>query len=503
MFECVDMCWRLLLMRYCCGITMATKKPGPSKKEKKLQEGFDISKKEIEKLKEEIKSLNKEVASLNKALNDEDVETIKDQCLKFRLTVGDLHPSVLDWFNKSNSKNTKDYKIRRLHEAVRIGLLAQMQGRIGHAMNSYREHLSEEMSILKNYTNIFEQKFLTDNKFKTDQEETVKLVLAEYIQSQNYADSVRVTGTTADGDGNKTGDILATIMHAESTHNLAIEVKFATDYPQGGVASKANKATSYRAQTDTSISQIIESRKNRKSRYAMIVLDKSLNIHSDTPEIHFIPEAQGVIVKVDLLANEYSNLEIAYDLLRQMTVSSIPIDLDFAVLEYLLTDLSTVLGRQKRITEVSKDIIKQLEESHKKNLDKVITISAMFEAELKAMQVAISQTTRMMKQWLKTGNLSADDAFETYMKSKAQAEWTVEKMKHTEMLDLHQKMIREKIKHEEESQTVSKPEKKKTEGKATKVDYGSMTVPELKVLLKAAGKPVSGTKAKLIARLNE
>ena len=47
------------------------------------------------------------------------------------------------------------------------------------------------------------------------------------------------------------------------------------------------------------------------------------------------------------------------------------------------------------------------------------------------------------------------------------------------MLDLHQKMIREKMKHEEESKTVSKPGNKKTEGKATKVestktDYGSI-----------------------------
>ena len=34
-------------------------------------------------------------------------------------------------------------------------------------------------------------------------------------------------------------------------------------------------------------------------------------------------------------------------------------------------------------------------------------------------------------------------------------------------------------------------------------DYASMTVAELKELLKAAGKPVSGKKADLIARLNE
>ena len=38
---------------------------------------------------------------------------------------------------------------------------------------------------------------------------------------------------------------------------------------------------------------------------------------------------------------------------------------------------------------------------------------------------------------------------------------------------------------------------------SAEVDYGSTTVPELKELLKAAGKTVSGKKDELIARLNE
>ena len=35
------------------------------------------------------------------------------------------------------------------------------------------------------------------------------------------------------------------------------------------------------------------------------------------------------------------------------------------------------------------------------------------------------------------------------------------------------------------------------------IDYSSKTVAELKELLKAAGKPVSGKKAELVARLQE
>ena len=487
---------------------MAAKKKEPSKKEIKLKGKLDDSKNEVKELKKDITSLKRKITTLEKKLKENDVETIDDKFLNLRLTVGDLHPSILVWFNEPSSSNTKEFKVRRLHEAIRIGLLAQMQGRIGHAMNTYKQHLDEEMSLLRNYTNIFEQRFLLDPKFKTDQEVTVKLALADYIQSQNYADSVQLTGTSADGDGNKTGDLLASIQHNGSSHDLAIEVKYAKDYPKGGVGSKTNRKTAFRASGDTAISQIIEARKNRSSRYAMIVLDHSLNIHSTTPSIEFIPEAQGIIVKTNLLANDFSDLEIAYDLLRQMTISSTPIDLDFAILEYLLTDLNTVLGRQKRITDSSKKIIEQLEKSHKSNMEEVISISSMFEAELEALQVTMTQTTRFMKQWLQTGNLSADNAFETYVKKKANAEWEVVKMKTQEMLEFHEILTREKNELTEQSQieptdTKTDIEEKDTEVESTKTDYESITVADLKELLKAEDKPVSGKKAELIARLNE
>ncbi len=52
---------------------------------------------------------------------------------------------------------------------------------------------------------------------------------------------------------------------------------------------------------------------------------------------------------------------------------------------------------------------------------------------------------------------------------------------------------------EEDSESSLEDEETKSED----VDYSSMTVAQLKELLKAAGKPVSGKKAELIERLNE
>ena len=125
------------------------------------------------------------------------------------------------------------------------------------------------------------------------------------------------------------------ITHNGTNHNLAIEVKFATDYPQGGVESKSNVKSTFRTDTDTSTSQLIESRMNRDSRYSIIVLDHTLNLKSKTPEIVFHPDAQGFIVKVNLLDGDFSPLYTAYEVARAMTIASAPINLDYSVLEYL------------------------------------------------------------------------------------------------------------------------------------------------------------------------
>ena len=54
-----------------------------------------------------------------------------------------------------------------------------------------------------------------------------------------------------------------------------------------------------------------------------------------------------------------------------------------------------------------------------------------------------------------------------------------------------------------EEATVEAQEEQPPEDSEASTDYESMTVAELKELLKTAGKPVSGKKADLIARLQE
>ena len=61
----------------------------------------------------------------------------------------------------------------------------------------------------------------------------------------------------------------------------------------------------------------------------------------------------------------------------------------------------------------------------------------------------------------------------------------------------------EAIGEESDEEVVNEEEIESESSETVEVDYSSLTVSELKELLKAAGKPVSGKKAELIERLNE
>ena len=61
----------------------------------------------------------------------------------------------------------------------------------------------------------------------------------------------------------------------------------------------------------------------------------------------------------------------------------------------------------------------------------------------------------------------------------------------------------EVIEEESDEEVVNEEEVESESSETVELDYSSLTVSELKELLKAAGKPVSGKKAELIERLNE
>ena len=121
-----------------------------------------------------------------------------------------------------------------------------------------------------------------------------------------------------------------------------------------------------------------------------------------------------------------------------------------------------------------------VEMDHGPTLDEIHAEEARKEAEVKAKKAAA--LAEAMAEEEAEGDDDAEEAEE--------ADEAVEEVAEVEETPAQEEVVEEAAPAEEEAPSED-------------VDYSSMTVAELKDLLKAAGKPVSGKKAELIERLQE
>ena len=409
----------------------------PAKIIKKLEE-------KIEKLEAQIEESPKKGINLN---NDENSVQIG---LSF-----ELHPSVYGWFSDTKAVKAGD-RASYITKALNTGLLALWQGRVSHALKQFKDEMQSELELVQMYTDSLQERLEKDNKYKTDQEVTVADALEAYIKEKKYSDTVDVTGTDADGDGNKTGDVLAIVKDGRKAENLGIEVKFAANYGLGdsnagsGAGGRKNTKTSFRSGADTAISQILETRSNRDSRLAIFVIDEHLN-PLDGPPVRFFPAYSGFIVKVDTLSNDFTALEICYEIARQMTLSSRSLTgMDFDIIEFLLRDLALVLARQNFLKDAGETILKQIVKSHNDNIKVVKEQVAQFDAELSALRTSIENTTEILSKFFKTGELSASEKFSTYVQTQAGAEWSSVKTQRTAWTEKLAERLQDEIDQQEE-----------------------------------------------------
>ena len=383
----------------------------PAKIIKKLEE-------KIEKLEAQIEESPKKGINLN---NDENSVQIG---LSF-----ELHPSVYGWFSDTKAVKAGD-RTSYITKALNTGLLALWQGRVSHALKQFKDEMQSELELVQMYTDSLQERLEKDNKYKTDQEVTVADALEAYIKEKKYSDTVDVTGTDADGDGNKTGDVLAIVKDGRKAENLGIEVKFAAKYGLGdsnagsGAGGRKNSKANFRSVGDTAISQILETRSNRESRLAIFVVDEHLN-PLEGPPVRFFPAYSGFIVKVDTLSHDFSALEICYEIARQMTLSTRSLEgMDFDIIEFLLRDLALVLDRQNFLKDAGETILKQIVKSHNDNIKVVKEQVAQYDAELSALRTSIEKTTEVLKEFFKSGELNASEMFSTYVREQEGKEWS-------------------------------------------------------------------------------
>jgi len=385
-----------------------------------------------------------------------------------------LHPATYTYL-KTHRKS--DYP-EVIAKAINVGLTAAQQGRIANSLNAVNNELKGEFALLEQFMETQQALFERDNKTKTDTEYVLRNWLREHADKTGSNDVFELSGTvSSDGTSNKTGDVQATIKHGEEEFGLAIESKMAQKFTKGESTKRQTGQGKLRGQGDTAISQLIESRANRETPAALFVVDKALNPFTGPDLEYFAEPIVGFIVRVDIANNDLTNLGIAYDIVREMIIAQrVVSEAEFSVINFIVEELKNSLDRKKFIQSIGAKVLDKVTDSHKRLVEDITNDMTVFDAELQALEDAIKYSHNALSRYIKDKTFTAETALEIYRQANAQTKYDAAVL----------------------AWGVSDDQ---SEEDASTTDYESLSKDELKEILKEAGKPVSGTKPELIARL--
>jgi hypothetical protein len=368
----------------------------------------------------EIDSLKMEIGNLKMASIEFDIEK---STLHLNETF-ELNSSLVAWAGNKDKVKVAERR-QFIHEALQIGILAKMQGKVSQTLKLFNNQIDSELSIIQSYMETQEYKFRKDSGFKTELEGLIRDELINHVRESEMKDKVTVTGTESEVGTSKKGDVLAVIHTEDGTKNLAIEVKFASSFQIGDKRNVTTKGVRADAGKQV-IEQILGSQANRNSEYCLFVIDKSLNpIDLGGRSIVFYPDIKGFIVVVDVESGDFDALKVCYDIARSMTISQQTLDFDYGVFSFLLKDLQETMSRQKHIKDAGRTILETLEtnhtttlKNHEDTMKSVRETLQLFEGDLAATQKAISEMIRLLDSFFKEGKLEAKEQREMYLKSK-------------------------------------------------------------------------------------
>lgn len=394
----------------------------------------------------------------------------------------ELHPNIYTYLDHKDHKKSDFHEI--IEKAINVGLLTAQQGRIQNALNIFNDKLYGEFALVQEHMATLKHQLAKDLKFKTDQEYLFRDHLRTYSDGMKRADeSFEVTGASAEKGKNKTGDVLASIKTGNETVNIAIESKLASTFTKGNARNKI--AGSLRGKGDTAYMQIIESRKNRDAKICIFVIETNLNPFPGPPIEYFAEPLQGFIVRVDIENGDLSNLSHAYEIARTMALSQRVIsDPEKSTIEFLVGELQNTLKRKTYIENIGAKTLSIITKSNETLLSQVEKELKTFDAELLGLQRAIDLTMKTMTNYLKNGEITAEEALELYQQAEAQTLYDAKKLEWGK----------------QSSDNVDSKGTKNTQT-YTEEELKGKKVAELKELCKAAGKSVDGKKADLIARI--
>lgn len=256
----------------------------------------------------------------------------------------------------------------KIFKAIYIGVLALMEDRFSAFLSKTSNQLGTELESLKMIFDMKNEIFNRSAAKGVMAEEEVASFLTEYFKTKKINDKVIMLGNSAGAiSKNKTGDIICE-LNGNPELKIVIECKFDKSMKLGDIESKEI----FTRKSDTAWSQLIEAQANREARVSLIVFDVSTTDNSILKSIDNLAYLQGIgfIVIVDSQKGDYSNLSIAYMLARDIALNSKIVELDRDLLQILINrmikDLNGVLTIKNMVEaniQNNREILKQLEKS--------------------------------------------------------------------------------------------------------------------------------------------
>lgn len=200
--------------------------------------------------------------------------------------------------------------------ALRIGARALLDGRIGVTLNRVEEELDSELVRLRDMLRIAELKERAVKGYAAELSTTS--VLGALIERNGWSDAVRDTGSSYGAAGSKVGDVVARI---DDRVNVVLEVKMEGRYPLGSPADTDVRDLKKGAK-ETVYGQLLHALENRDATFGIFVIDAAntaAEVRALGP-IHLLPDAPGLLVKVDQAEGRWDNLEVAYQIARQLAL---------------------------------------------------------------------------------------------------------------------------------------------------------------------------------------
>ncbi|KAB2913289.1 MAG: hypothetical protein F9K23_17415 [Bacteroidetes bacterium] len=274
------------------------------------------------------------------------------------------NPIVFNYFNNLPASEREGKLIR----AIYIGILALMEDRISAFLSKTSNELGTELESLKLIFEMKKELFYKSNVKGVLAEEEIADFLNQYFLKKNLNDKALLTGNTVGHlEKNKTGDIVCEI-NGNSETRIVIECKFDKGIKLGEIENR----DIFTRKTDTAWSQLIEAQANRGAMASLIVFDASLvdsSILKFCDNVGYIP-AVGFIAIVNSQKGDYSNLAIAYMLLRDIALNAKPTELDKDLLAIMINriikDINCIIKIKSLVLsniENNREILRQLEKS--------------------------------------------------------------------------------------------------------------------------------------------